>query len=305
MSIYEKILNGVPDHLDFNFVPAKNTAEKKITLDNSAGTKNIYFKIINHKGFCISPTEGILSKASKVDITITVFSHEAEVIIANVKIILDEASSKVLKLSLVSKYPQIKLNRYNLDFGNLLINKQKEMDLIIKNPEKVPANFEIHRLNPNIIDDQHTFILNHTSGTIPENCSFLLKIRYVPLHAEVFSYESFEIRIKGGPTEIFNCYGKCYGLTASISSKQVNFESIEYGQFTSKVLRVYNLSDTETSFQFFYGDNGVFSFEPKQGIIKPKSNERISVYFNPKEHLTYYDRTFCLFKNHLLFVRSY
>ena len=90
---------------------------------------------------------------------------------------------------------------------------------------------------------------------------------------------AFKIKVNGGNEIIFNCYGKCLSLNTSISSRQVNFESIELGKTNSKVIRVFNDSDTDTLFQFYYSNEGIFSFEPKQGIIKSRSNERISVKF--------------------------
>ena len=251
MKTYESILSGIEEVLDFNFITAKNKAEKIIYLNNINGNKDILFKIINNKEFQVTPSEGILHKNSIVEISITVFPNQAEVQIANLKIILDKTVSKVVKMSFISKYPQIKLNRANLDFGNILINQTKELDLIIKNQEKVPAKFEIDRISPEFIPHQNSFHLKETKGEIPPNCSFLLKIKFVPKHPEVFSYESFQVRINGGTSEIFNCFGRCKGLIASLSSKHVNFESVELGVKTSKVIKVYNHSEIDSEFQFY------------------------------------------------------
>ena len=304
MKTYENILNGIEEVLDFNFITAKNKAEKKIYLNNINGNKDILFVIVNNKDFQITPSEGILYKNSIVEVLITVFPNQAEVQIANLKIILDKTVSKVVKMSFISKYPQIKLNRTNLDFGNILINQVKELDLIIKNQEKVPAKFEVDRTSPEYIPHQNSFHLKDSKGEIPPNCSFLLKIKFIPMYPEVFSYESFQVRINGGTSEYFNCFGRCKGLSASLSSKHVNFDSVELGAKTSRVIRVYNHSEIDSEFQFYYQNDGVFKFEPRQGKINAKSNERITVSFNPKENISYYDRCFCLFRNHILFVSS-
>jgi hypothetical protein len=301
MNIVKQILDKIPDVIDFNFITAKNPATKSFLLDNPS-SKDIYYKFHYKQGFQISPIEGILGKHGKQEVVIKVLPQEAEVLISNVKIILDETASKIIKISFISKYPHIKINRSNIDFGNVLIGKSKEMDLIIKNLEKVSANFTIERETNTYIKSQNCFHLKVNSGEIPENCSFLVKILYTPTNPDVFSYESFKIKVSGGNEIIFNCYGKCLSLNTSISSKQVNFESIELGKTNSKVIRVFNDSDTDTFFQFYYSNEGIFSFEPKQGVIKLRSNERISVKFSPRENMTYYDRAFCLFKNHLLVV---
>ena len=176
---------------------------------------------------------------------------------------------------------------------------------IIKNSEKVPLKFFIHRETRTYIKSQNVFHIKTVSGDIPENCSYLLKIKYIPINPDIFSYESFIIKVQGGNEVLINCYGKCTSLNTGISSRQVNFESVELGKSTSKVIRVYNDSDVDTYFQFFYSNEGIFGFEPKQGIIKNRSNERISVFFTPRENISYYDKAFCLFKNHLLIVSCF
>lgn len=318
MSIVKSILDKIPDVIDFDFCTAMNPTSKSFFLDNSSN-KDIYYKIQYQEskerqakdntyfnkileGFKISPLEGIIPKHSKQEIVIGIFPKEAQVLIANCKIILDEIASKIIKMSFISKYPHVKINRNNLDFGNVLIGKSKEMELIIKNPEKVPAKFTIVRETETHIKSQNCFHLKTMSGEIPKNCSYLIKIMYVPNNPDVLSYESFTVKVNGGNEILFNCFGKCLPLSTSISSKQVNFESIELGKSNSKVIRVFNDSDNETFFQFYYSNEGIFSFQPKQGLIKPHSNERISVSFNPRENITYYDKAFCLFKHHMLVV---
>ena len=298
-SSFKQILDKVPDIIDFNFITAKNIAQKSFILENPTN-KNIYFKI-QHKEdniFSVSPFEGILHKNQNVEIKISVIPQEAEVLVSNIKLNLDETATKIIKISFISKYPYLKISRNNLDFGNVLIGKSKEMELILKNTEKVPLKFVINRLS----HSNKVFHLKTSSGEIPENCSYLLKITYIPQHPDIFSYETFNIKVNGGNEIKFNCYGKCNLISSSISSRQVNFESVEQGRSAGKVIRVFNESEVETSFQFFYSNEGIFSFVPKQGIIKSRSNERISVYFNPRENMSYYDRAFCLFKNHIIVV---
>ena len=302
-NIIKKILDEIPDVLDFNFITAKNKSTKTFIMDNPS-EKNIYFKIQAKEELLINPREGILAKKSKLEVKIEITPNEAEVLISNCKIILDEIASKIIKLSFISKFPHLKVNKTNIDFGNVLISKTKEMELILKNTEKVPAKFTIQRESRTYIKSQNTFALKSTSGEIPENCSFLLKIRYSPINPETLSYESFIIKVHGGNEIVFNCFGKCLSLNSSISSRQVNFESIELGKNTSKVIRVFNDSEVETFFQFYYSNEGIFSFVPKQGVIKPRSNERITVSYFPRENISYYDKAFCLFKNHLLVVSA-
>ena len=71
------------------------------------------------------------------------------------------------------------------------------------------------------------------------------------------------------------------------------------------MIRLFNESDELTYFQFFYNNDHVFFFDELEGVIPAKSNVRVTITFKPNETVSYYDRIFCLIKNHFLFVRFF
>lgn len=302
MNYCKQILDKIPEIIDFDHITVKNKISKSFKLVNTS-SKNIYFKI-NHKeeSFNIHPKEGILQRNSKIEVVISILPEKAEVLISNCKIILDENSSKIVKISYISKYPNLKISRNNFDFGNVLINKQKEMEIILRNTEKVDATFQIKKLNKDFYGNHQNFHLNNVIGFVPQNCSFLIKVKFVPSNPDTFFYESYVILVEGGREIVFNCYGRCTSLSCSISSKIVNFESIEVGLTATKIIRVFNHSEADTYFQFYNYNDGVYEFLPKQGSIKPNSNERVLINFKPRDIMSYSDRIFCIFKDHLIIV---
>ena len=50
----------------------------------------------------------------------------------------------------------------------------------------------------------------------------------------------------------------------------------------------------------FYDNSGAFIVKDTQGVIPPKSNVRINITFHPYETEIYYERMFCLVRNHNL-----
>ena len=73
------------------------------------------------------------------------------------------------------------------------------------------------------------------------------------------------------------------------------------GKQIKKLFRIYNDSDLATEFQIYHDNSGAFSFDITEGIIPGKTNVRINVTFRPYETIIYYQRIFCLIKNHILF----
>ena len=66
----------------------------------------------------------------------------------------------------------------------------------------------------------------------------------------------------------------------------------------SRMLTINNNSDLQTKFEFFNQQGNIFSFSKTKGVIQPKSNSRIIVYFNPTHTVNYYERIFCIVRNH-------
>lgn len=59
-----------------------------------------------------------------------------------------------------------------------------------------------------------------------------------------------------------------------------------------------NDSDLPTSFQFFTDKSNLFSISMTEGIVKPHASQRIIITFSPQRTGNYYERIFCLVKNH-------
>lgn len=56
-------------------------------------------------------------------------------------------------------------------------------------------------------------------------------------------------------------------------------------------------------FEFFNDHKNVFGFNKVRGVINPKSHERIIIYFSPHHTICYYERVWCIVRNHsLLYV---
>jgi hypothetical protein len=299
--IYEKIIDKIPDTIDFSFITVKNETQKTFFIENPSDF-SILFKIDTEDVYKFEPSQFVLKKKQKVEIKVKITPELATVLIANAIITFDEKSSKVIKMSSIAKYPYLRINKNILDFGNVIIGKSKELELIINNPEKVPAKFEIRKKTN--IPGKHVeqFFLSVYKGEIPPNSAFLVKVKYITNYPNFFSYETFEVITKGGNLNRFSCLGNSLALTTYINAKNVNFNSIELADSMTKLIRIFNESEVSTPYQFFHSNDGPFIIHEPQGLIEPRSNVRVNITFKPNDTIMYYDRVFCLIKNHYLFV---
>ena len=298
--IYSIILSSIPESIDFDFITIKNETVKHIYLDNIS-EKNILFNIENAQGFIFEPSNGIIPKKKKLDIKIKINPDLAKVLVSNARIVLEQKYQKIIKLSFISKYPFLHLNKSSLEFGMVQVGKTIEKELIISNLESVPAHFTIERKSIQPGKQPCTFFISNLTGDIPGKSNYLLKILYKPLFPSNNSHEIFCLTTKGGNKIIFSCKGTCVPLETRVGTKFVNFNTVPLGSQIKKLFRIYNDSDIPTEFQIYHDNSGAFSFDVTEGIIPGKSNIRINATFKPYETIIYYQRVFCLIRNHTLF----
>ena len=320
---YEDMLNALPESIDFNFIPAKNESYRIITLENKSNVSMIFriehsntetsstqqqqhtttTNIQQHKSnmnFIFEPSNGLIHKQHKQEIKIKITPSSAKVLVANCRVVIDDKASKILKLSCISKFPYLTINKTALDFGSIQIGKHTVQELIISNPENVAAKFTITKHSEQPGKHPEVFLLSTYTGEVPPNSAFLVKIKYQTFFPNVNSYETFTLRTQGGNTLRFSCTGSCFPLSVWLSNKYVSFKSIPLGNQMTKLIRVYNGSEQETEYQIFHNNDGAFRIYNTEGVIKPHSNVRVTIMFKPYETTTYYERVFCLVKNHIL-----
>ncbi len=64
------------------------------------------------------------------------------------------------------------------------------------------------------------------------------------------------------------------------------------------MLNIINDSPLPTTFQFINDPKNVFAFSKVQGTVNGHSSTRIIITFTPQETMNYYERVFCIVKNH-------
>ena len=92
--------------------------------------------------------------------------------------------------------------------------------------------------------------------------------------------------------------GQANGIDVSLSSKSVHFGEVQLTSVTNRLLNIVNDGDQPTTFQFFTDKTNIFSFSKTEGTVGPHSQARIIIEFYPQATTNYYERVFCVVRNH-------
>lgn len=294
----------IPEALDFGFCPIFEETSKVIVLQNPKSKNPSKINIINSSPFVITPASAVVPGRGKLEVTITYIPKEANVVVATVIFQVQNEPDKVLKLSAIGKYSYITLNKYTFHFGELLIGQSDTKNLVIKNQSSVSSTFhleednEIQSLSAEWSDSSFTF--DYTTGMIPAGGTFLVKIKFTPTIVNCLSSKNYIIKTESGNSQRFAVLGSGVGLQVALSSRVCNFGEVRANNSTSRLVTLENKSDVQCSFKFFTDAASVFVFNKTEGVINAKSNTRLVIYFGPKETVSYYQRVFCVVKNHMI-----
>ena len=140
--------------------------------------------------------------------------------------------------------------------------------------------------------------MNSYNGTIPPNASFTITVKFVPSIVGLTSCSQYQVTTVGGNQLTFSVKGQAVGYNVGLSVRSIHFGEVQLGQSTNRLLNILNDSELPTSFQFITDNKNLYSFSKVEGIVNGKSSARIIITFTPESTSNYYERVFCLVRNH-------
>lgn len=248
--------------------------------------------------FHLSHESGVLPVKGKQEIAISYSPKECEVLISSIIINLNGEEEKVIKLSAVSKYPLLSVSDTALDFEELLVGKSETKEILIHNTGQVPTHFKIEKEKSE--DEDSAFSVGVKKGYIPPGESFAVVFKFQPKLVGVCSNAHYTIRSKGGNHISISCFGIGIGYDVHLSAKSMNFGEVSLKNTTNRLVNVVNNSDLATSFQFLVDKKNLFSFSITEGVVPARGSVRVIITFTPQDTVNYYERVFCLIRNHKL-----
>ncbi|KAL4426641.1 hypothetical protein ABPG74_018719 [Tetrahymena malaccensis] len=295
---FKPIKTNLTTAIDLGFCTVNQTTSRLFYLENPNNQPCEYS--FESQAFEITPLSGHIPSKGRISFNVSYTPKEATAIIGNVILNLPYQQPIITKVSAIGKYPYISLSTQKLNFEQLLIGKQLVKEITIKNQSQVTATFSIVK----IVDDEYkdnAFSLDVNQGEIPPKSSFLVKVTYTPMVVDLISVVHYKVICPGGNDLVFACSGNAVGFDVRLSAQSINFGEVKIGNETSRLLTIQNMSDLPTSFQFSTDQNNIFAMSQVRGVIKPKSNARIIIYFKPRHTICYYERIFCVVRNHRVF----
>lgn len=215
-----------------------------------------------------------------------------------------------MKISGISKFTHLSSSESEINFGEILVGAQNtaraptEKEFVLRNRSLVRASFQIANVES---DHDPVFSFSPLSGAVAPESSLTIKVRYTPVSAGTFTCDHFDVLTPGGNTVRITCKGKAVGPVVSmwrknlesnfVSTKSVNFQDVQVGKTSSRVITLRNESPTEVSFHFNCQQHGVFHFDQVNGKISPYLDINVTITFTPAQAGNFYRRFFLLLQN--------
>ena len=292
---HQSISTAMQRLYDFGFCPV-NQRTKIITRLENSNDYPVNFRFLESP-FEFEPDKGTIPPRSIQYISIFFTPKGATVLISKTVLYADNEEPVIIKLSAIGKYPFISILHNKISFDSLLIGKTVTKDIHIKNMSQVHTRFQIEQIRADSYKDS-AFQLNEHVGTIPPKSSYLVKVEYTPTVPDLFSCARYRINCLGGNTAKFSCRGTAKGFDIQLSDTTLNFGEIKVGNSQKRVVHVVNNSRYPTTFQFYSDKKNIFSLSKHIGVVNAKTEFRIVIKFTPKNTMNYYERIYCVGRNH-------
>lgn len=290
------VLDSIPSDFDFGYCPVSSASKKSFVISNvTAGVVKFMIRKSEDNPFELSHESGVLAVKGKQEITISYTPKESESITSTIVLSIN-GEEKPIKLSAVSKYPLITVTETTLDFKELLVGKFETKEISIQNVGLVPATFKIEKEKNE--EDDTSFALSVKKGQIQPGESCTVSFKFQPKLVGVCSKAHYLVKSKGGNFIKVSSLGTGVGYDVHLSAKSMNFGEVSLGNSTNRIVNVVNNSDLATSFSFVVDHKNVFSYSITEGVVAAKASTRVIITFTPKDTVNYYERVFCLIRNH-------
>ena len=130
--------------------------------------------------------------------------------------------------------------------------------------------------------------------------SFAVKISFSPTFVDTKVTANFKIVCESGNVIPLSLKAFSRRFNVGFNTDSINFGEIKLENTSTKVLTLTNNSELSTDFEFFTDANNIFLFNETKGTIPRNTYVKIIIEFRPRNTVTYYERVYCLIRNHLL-----
>ena len=169
---------------------------------------------------------------------------------------------------------------------------------MITNSSFVPAHFRMERDEVESSLDGTGFSISPKKGTIPPGEMMQVNVTYRPKIANCQESAKYRLWCDSGNKLTLHAQGNAVGFDVNLSAKSINFGEVSIGKRNTRLLNIENHSPLPTKFQFYVDSNNMFSFDRTCGVVPANSSERIIINFAPSRTQIYYERAYCIIKNH-------
>ena len=251
-----KLAVEVPDVVDFDCCPVKESSERSFYVLNSGEVPAAYTWAVEAP-FDITPRSGLLMPGKRAQFAVRFAPMQAMKWHSTAVCTFEDgdgdeggdagATVCSVRLDGVGKFPFLRANKRELSFGSVEVDGKRvgELEFILENPTRVPAAYKLTRLvsaaNDNGAAPNHfTFRMERNqrgapieSGVVAPMNSMRLFCTFSPLLVGLCSRETFEFTTPCGNKATLMCVGTSSGSFTAVWKKHRNAAPAASTQFGS------------------------------------------------------------------------
>ncbi|CAD8087121.1 unnamed protein product [Paramecium primaurelia] len=234
--------------------------------------------------FYIQDKQGVIN--NEAEIVLGVQSSEVGHMKLEYRIDFDYANSILITVFAEVIAPIISVKQSWLNYGLIQTYSLESQELTINNLSPVPALIKAQS------GSDQRLLFNKDQFEIKPNSSISFKVEFQSREAETYN-DFLYFQVENGDCVVLDVFAEVQNPSVSLNRLSLNIDTLYCGntytfdQRAQQYIQLQNLGNISTPFEWVVDnekqDKYLVQFEPKKGVLKPKTNQIIKFSIKPKE----------------------
>ena len=276
--------------INFGSVIVNNNLQKNFFVKNTGTAELVIDSITNNNNtiFSVNPSKFNVASGDSQEVKVTFTPTDTSVFNGRLSVFHNASGSPgIINLSgkgTSKAIAIINLSESKIDFGIVTINKKLQKLFLVKN--KGTATLLVDSMSIN----NSAFSIDSVKFNVAPGDSQEVKVTFTPKDSITYNAVLNIFHNASGSPAIINLTGK--GTLQNIPIISLSKETLNFGEVTinNSSIKTFNISNTGTAdllIDSIKSSNNIFIANIQNFIIKPDSNQDVTVTFSPKDSIVY------------------
>ena len=276
--------------INFGSVIVNNNLQKNFFVKNTGTAELVIDSITNNNNtiFSVNPSKFNVASGDSQEVKVTFTPTDTSVFNGRLSVFHNASGSPgIINLSgkgTSKAIAIINLSESKIDFGIVTINKKLQKLFLVKN--KGTATLLVDSMSIN----NSAFSIDSVKFNVAPGDSQEVKVTFTPKDSITYNAVLNIFHNASGSPAIINLTGK--GTLQNIPIISLSKETLNFGEVTinNSSIKTFNISNTGTAdllIDSIKSSNNIFIANIQNFIVKPDSNQDVTVTFSPKDSIVY------------------